>query len=259
MATDLTQFKIDLSNSSQTQNYPAIYNNLVDALQTYASQIDVAATTYANLNARLVGDFLAASTAAALFTGTSSTSFDIASSFAPTAFTTQSGKAWAAGLRLRFADRTHPDEDWFIATVLTYSGTTVTVIPSQVVGEYKADYSGSSNDWSITIQATGYDQDWLAVYTAANLSSNTTISVADRVYYCDTTSGAFTVTFPANPTLNTKIGIIDLSGKFATNNLTINPNGQKIMGLNENLIIQENWFSKVFIMHSSGKGWVPAH
>ena len=60
---------------------------------------------------------------------------------------------------------------------------------------------------------------------------------ANEGYFCNTTSAAFTVTLPASPTAGDVIGLKDYADTFDTNNLTLNPNGNKIQGSTENFII----------------------
>lgn len=55
-------------------------------------------------------------------------------------------------------------------------------------------------------------------------------AVASDLVLCNTSGGAFTVTLPLSPTNGTSVGILDTNNSFATNNLTINPNGATIEG-----------------------------
>ncbi len=63
-----------------------------------------------------------------------------------------------------------------------------------------------------------------------------TVGSNDRVFV-NTTGGPTTITLPASPLTGDQITFIDLAGTFDTNNLTLSRNGNKIMGLTENLII----------------------
>jgi len=55
---------------------------------------------------------------------------------------------------------------------------------------------------------------------------------AGTPYPLNTTSAAFTVTLPASPSVGDTIILVDYAGTFATNNITVNPNGLKIGSLN---------------------------
>lgn len=50
-------------------------------------------------------------------------------------------------------------------------------------------------------------------------------------------TGVDTITLPATPTANDKVGFMDVKGNFSTNNLTIAGNGNNIMGLDEDMIV----------------------
>jgi len=67
------------------------------------------------------------------------------------------------------------------------------------------------------------------VLTWSVQSTNFT-AVANNGYYVNTTSAAITITLPATPSVGNSIGIVDYSGTFDTNALTINPNGNKLVG-----------------------------
>ena len=63
---------------------------------------------------------------------------------------------------------------------------------------------------------------------------------------CNTIGGAFTITLPATPVINTFVRIA--SGPAAsTNNVTVGRNGRTIMGLSENLTISDNNASVDFV------------
>ncbi len=60
---------------------------------------------------------------------------------------------------------------------------------------------------------------------------------AGRGYPCNTTSAAFTVTLPATPSAGDEVIILDYAGTFDTNKLTISPNGNKIEGSTDNVLL----------------------
>jgi len=81
-------------------------------------------------------------------------------------------------------------------------------------------------------------------------------AVASRGYPCNTTSSAFTVTLPASPASGDTIQIADYAGTFATNNLTVNPNGLKIQSSTSNRIFAINRLALTFTYIDSTQGWV---
>ena len=72
-------------------------------------------------------------------------------------------------------------------------------------------------------------------YQAVKTSGFT--AVAGEGYFCNTTSSAFTVTLPSSPSAGDQIQLVDYAGTFDTNALTINPNGNKIEGATDNLVL----------------------
>ena len=81
-------------------------------------------------------------------------------------------------------------------------------------------------------------------------------AVSNTGYFCNTTSAAFTVTFPASPTAGDVIAIKDYANTFNTNNLTIDPNGNKIQGLTINFKCTDEGAALQFIYVDATRGWV---
>ena len=105
-------------------------------------------------------------------------------------------------------------------TGLTTTGTAANVLTSTGTG------------WSSTTPTSG-GITWItksANYTAAN---------GDYIQ-ADTTSTAFTITLPATPSANNTVYIQDSKGTWATNNLTIAPGANNIMGQAGNLTVNQS-------------------
>jgi len=81
-------------------------------------------------------------------------------------------------------------------------------------------------------------------------------AVANTAYPVNTSSGAITVLLPATPTAGQVIYFTDYAGTFATNNLTINPNGNKLDGatLNRSCNVSRESVGLVYI--DSTQGWI---
>lgn len=72
----------------------------------------------------------------------------------------------------------------------------------------------------------------------------------------DTTSGPFTITLPASPSIGTTVRIIDGSGSgFAANNLTIARNGNKINGLSSDLTVTTTGSAFGLVYTGANRGW----
>lgn len=81
-------------------------------------------------------------------------------------------------------------------------------------------------------------------------------AVAGNGYPCNTTSAAFTVTLPLSPSAGNMVSIIDYAGTAATNNITINPNGNKINGNTVSAYISVNRESVNLVYIDSTQGWL---
>jgi hypothetical protein len=95
--------------------------------------------------------------------------------------------------------------------------------------------------------------EWQAVVTADGSTGLTT--VAGRGYFIDTTSGAITVTLPASPVFGDTITITDYASTFATNNVTLNPNGNKIEGATTNALLSTNDQTHTLVYTDTTQGW----
>ncbi len=91
-------------------------------------------------------------------------------------------------------------------------------------------------------------------YTSAATTGNTL--VAYNNYTTDTTSAAYSVTLPATPAVGAHIRVIDAAGTWATNNLTVQRNSEKIAGAAADLVCNLNFSAVNLIYSGSTVGWV---
>jgi len=90
---------------------------------------------------------------------------------------------------------------------------------------------------------------WTETATSVNVGSNTKNIV-------DCSDGAITVTFPSLPTFGDEIRVIDGTGTSATNNITINRNGNNIQGAADNFILDVNRAAVGFVYYNDSQGWI---
>jgi hypothetical protein len=88
-------------------------------------------------------------------------------------------------------------------------------------------------------------------------STTYTAKVNERVV-ANTTGGAWTLTLPVSTGLlvNDVVQIIDPTGSYSTNNLTVARNGAKIQNLNEDLTMNINNVAITFIYTGTTYGWL---
>ena len=92
--------------------------------------------------------------------------------------------------------------------------------------------------------------DWDTTAKTANFTA-----VSGNGYFVNTTSAAITVTLPAG-SVGDILGFSDYASTFASNNLTLTPNGtDKINGTNENATISTKGICFSLIYVDSTQGW----
>ena len=92
--------------------------------------------------------------------------------------------------------------------------------------------------------------DWQAVKTTGFTA------VAGEGYFINTTSGAFTMTLPASPTIGDEISFIDYAGTFDTNNLTIGRNSENIQGSAADLTVSTERAANTLVYTDGTQGWL---
>ena len=133
--------------------------------------------------------------------------------------------------------------------IIYASGTnTLTKLAAGTNG-YVLTLAGGVPTWAASSSSGGLS--WQSVQT-----TNFT-AVSGNAYPINTTSGAITVTLPATPSAGNYVHLTDYAGTFATNNLTVNPNGSKIDGATPNAIINTSRESIAFVYIDSTQGWIP--
>ena len=95
--------------------------------------------------------------------------------------------------------------------------------------------------------------EWQSVVVADGSTGLTAVS--GRGYFIDTTSAAQTVTLPASPTIGDTIMIVDYASTFNSNNVTVNPNGNKIEADTSNGTLSTNDQTHTLVFTDSTQGW----
>lgn len=117
-------------------------------------------------------------------------------------------------------------------------------------------YTSSLTNWRLmTIPTTtnnAYNNGTLyptAVKTSAYSASS------NEIVRCDTSGGAFSVTFPAAPLDGAIIGIVDINNTFASKNLTLLPAGKTIEGDEISYVLDMSNIYVSFIYTSATNNW----
>jgi hypothetical protein len=133
-------------------------------------------------------------------------------------------------------------------SIIKFADDTSTISSIPLGGTLKISGGTISGD-TLTISGGG----GISWQTTAQTSNFT--ALVNEAYFVNTTAGAITVTLPLSPNAGEQIRFLDLASTFDTNNLTIGRNGNKIMGLTENLIVSTEDASIGLIYTGSTFGW----
>ena len=143
-------------------------------------------------------------------------------------------------------DATARSSSNYTLTVKTVSGTGVTI----PIGAKIVLYSDGTNISSGPITKGYYTIP--AAYTAVN---------GDQLLINTTGTGGglnapVTVTLPVSPAIGNEVTFIDSGNGFGSNNLTINRNGQPILGNAANLTLSTNGAAFTLVYVNATRGWI---
>lgn len=110
--------------------------------------------------------------------------------------------------------------------------------------------SVTNGSGSITIANSAPSVAWQSVQT-----SNFT-ATANMGYPVNTTSSVITVTLPASPSAGDAITLTDYASKWATNNVTVAVNGNKLNGFATNATLSTNRQSISLVYIDATQGWI---
>lgn len=89
-----------------------------------------------------------------------------------------------------------------------------------------------------------------------NVDVTTTYTAkSNQLLWVNTSSGAITVTLPANPNKGDTIRIVDIANNFDSNALTLARNSQPIMGSAEDLTVNTEGAAFDMIYYDASRGW----
>ena len=127
--------------------------------------------------------------------------------------------------------------------IINQSGTTITIGASgdTINLASGASQSGFGRSGSV---------DWQTAIKTANFTA-----VSGEGYFCNTTSGAFTVTLPSSPSAGAIVAVKDYARTFGTNAVTIARNGSNMDGAAADGSLGNNGQSVTLVYMDATKGW----
>jgi len=127
---------------------------------------------------------------------------------------------------------------------------------------YAVSHNGSywqltTNLADVTAKEPGVDSEWLLIATGTQWQriTSATDAVKGNGYLVDTSAGSVTLTLPASPSEGDVVEFADDAGTFATNKLVFGRNGNKIMGLAEDMDVTTNYASGKLVYSGAANGW----
>jgi hypothetical protein len=90
----------------------------------------------------------------------------------------------------------------------------------------------------------------------ASVQTGNLTAVSGTAYPVNTTSSAIWVTLPASPSAGNYVQLVDYARTWTTNNVTLNPNGQKINASTSNVVLSTNGQGVILTYIDSTQGWI---
>ena len=142
------------------------------------------------------------------------------------------------------------------------SGTTVTVgggaCKTAAIDASTVTIGRSGGTVSLASGATqsGFGRSGSVDWQTGSIKTATFTAASGEGYFCNTSGGAFTVNLPAG-SAGAIVSVSDYTRTFATNALTISPNGsEKIGGVSGNLILSVNGQALTLVYVDGTEGWI---
>ena len=209
----------------------AIINQTVDSayvqlLQSYVGEVGIDSATAVNIAKGLVDSAVNANTGITLntFTGDAST------------VTFNTGYSTTVGA-----------SDIIVAVdgIIQRPTTDYNVVSGNVVFTTAPD---SDVTVSSRLVAGAGNHNWITV-------TNTSAANGNRLFV-DCSSSAVTIQLPPSPSYGDEIYIVDAEANAATNNITINRNGQNIDGVAEDLVVDVDGAAFILAYYNATRGWI---
>ena len=93
------------------------------------------------------------------------------------------------------------------------------------------------------------------IWNTSTQSTNFTASAGNQ-YFIDTSTAAVTLTLPSSAVIGDEIRVLDATGTFDTNNLTIGRNSHKIQRDASDLTVTTEGAAFALVYHNSTNGWL---
>ena len=133
-----------------------------------------------------------------------------------------------------------PNGSKILCKYIEASPISVSTVANNSIGVDELNLSEGVNGQALTTNGSGTIQ-FSSVKSPFIEYKNANFTVlAGQSVQIDTTNNIVTMTLPASPVQNDAIQVVDAGGNFQTNNLTVARNGETIMGVADDLVVDYN-------------------
>jgi hypothetical protein len=146
--------------------------------------------------------------------------------------------------------------DWEIGIGTVASGSPNTLARTTILKSSNSGSAISLSGTSAVICSMPAEYMVNAQFSRYVAKTTTYTAVAGDQILADTSSAAWTLTLPASPAVNDTIEIVDAMQCFDAKNLTISPNGLKIQGVLNSLVLDEACANATLTYSGTTYGWV---
>ena len=113
----------------------------------------------------------------------------------------------------------------------------------------------SSGNITLSTSTATIDAHNTPIWNTSTQSTNFTASAGNQ-YFIDTSGGAITLTLPSTAAIGDEIRVLDATGTFDTNNLTVGRNSHKIQRDASDLTVTTEGAAFALVYHNSTNGWL---
>ena len=117
------------------------------------------------------------------------------------------------------------------------------------------DLTLSSGNITLSTSTATIDAHNTPIWNTSTQSTSFTASAGNQ-YFIDTSTAAVTLTLPSSAVIGDEIRVLDATGTFDTNNLTVGRNSHKIQRDASDLTVTTEGAAFALVYHNSTNGWL---
>ena len=151
------------------------------------------------------------------------------------------------------------------ATTLQIAGTSITSTATElnlldgITSVLDEDDMSSDSDTSLATQQSikAYVDGRLGMTFDSTAKTSGFTAAVNTTYMIDTSSGSFTATLPATPSIGSEVGFMDVTSSFDSNPLTLGRNSLKVFNAAADGTLDIKGYAGVLVYTGTTYGWMP--